>query len=119
MAVKGQIDASIDVGALNEVIVFANSYRQDVITAADTIRKLCQNMLEEESLKGGRGEVIREQFAAIATGCQKLEKSTEHIVRVLNDKLKPAIEALKAGSAANSGESMSNATKKTGVYNKE
>lgn len=119
MAMKGQLDANIDVGALNEVIVFANSYRQDVIEAADKIRHLCQNMLEEESLKGGRGEVIREQFAAIASGCQKLEKSTEHIVRVLNDKLKPAIEALKAGSAAGAADKMSSATKKAGVYNKE
>lgn len=119
MGFKGQLDANIDVGALNEVIVFANAYRQDVLGNAEEIRKLCDNMLEEESLKGGRGEVLREQFANIATGCQKIEKSTEHIVRVLNDKLKPAIEALKAGSASNAADTMASATKKSGVYNKE
>lgn len=119
MGAKGPLNANIDVGALNEIIVYANSYRQDVTAAAEQIRHLCENMEQEESLKGGRGDVIRENFAKIAQGCVKLEKSTEHIVRVLNDKLKPAIDALKKGSAEAAAEKMDAATKKSGVYNKE
>ena len=59
MSTKGPIDARIDVGALNEVIVYANQYRQEVSAKADAIRTVCRKMEDEESLKGGDGDHIR------------------------------------------------------------
>lgn len=119
MSAKGPIDARIDVGALNEVIVYANQYRQEVSSKADAIRTVCRKMEDEESLKGGDGDRIRECFATIAKGCNQLDKSTEKIVSVLNDKLSTAIK-MRHGQTTNAAtDSTTAATKKVGFMNKE
>ena len=119
MSTKGPIDARIDVGALNEVIVYANQYRPEVSAKADAIRTVCRKMEDEESLKGGDGDHIRECFATIAKGCNQLDKSTEKIVAVLNDKLATAI-GMRHGATSNAAsEAVTSANKKVGFMNKE
>jgi hypothetical protein len=115
MANKGLLDTKIDVMALNEIIIFANHYRSEVTERVETIRKLCKQMEEEESLKGGDGDQIRANFEKIASGCNQLDKSTEYIVKVLNDKLGTAIK-MRHGSTTNAAtEAVTQAANKTGV----
>ena len=116
MAGKGPLDAKIDTGALNEVIVFANQYRQDVSDKADQIRHICASMEEGESLKGGDGDVIRENFAKIAIGCNNLDKSTQYIAKVLNERLGNAIEMRHGKAIGSSSDSMDKATQKVGAF---
>lgn len=115
MGAKGPVDTKIDTNALNEVIVFANQYRQDVTDRADTIRKLCRQMEENETLKGGDGEVIRENFMKIAQGCNNLDSSTEKISKVLNDRLGKAIEMYHGKAVGSTAEDAQKAAKKVGV----
>lgn len=119
MAGKGPLDTKIDTGALNEVIVFANQYRIDVSQKAQDIRRICASMEEEESLKGGDGDVIRENFAKIAVGCNNLDKSTQYIAKQLNERLGHAIEMRHGKSVAGSTDSINQATQKQGVFAKE
>lgn len=116
MAGKGPLDAKIDTGALNEVIVFANQYRQDVSEKAEQIRHICATMEEEESLKGGDGDVIRENFGKIAVGCNNLDKSTQFITKILNERLGSAIEMRHGKSLGSSTDSMNKATQKVGAF---
>lgn len=119
MANKGPLDAKIDVGALNEIIVYANQYRQEVTEKTDAIRNLCNQMAENESLSGGDGDVIRDNFAKIATGCSSLDRSTEFIVKTLNDKLGVAIQMRHSSSIGSSTESMDKAASTVGVLKKD
>lgn len=116
MAGKGPLDARIDTGALNETIVFANQYRHDVSDAADQIRRICAMMEEEESLKGGDGDVIRENFAKLAVGCNNLDKSTQYITKVLNDKLASAIQMRHGQTVGSSTETMDKAAQNAGMF---
>lgn len=116
MGNKGPVDTKIDVGALNEVIVFANQYRHEVSAKADEIRTVCRKMEEEESLKGGDGDHIRECFATIAQGCNQLDRSTEKIVSVLNEKLSVAIQ-MRHGQTSNAvSDSTAAAARNVGAY---
>lgn len=115
MAAKGPVDTKIDTNALNELIVFANTYRQDVTERVDSIRKLCRQMEENESLKGGDGDIIRENFVKIAEGCNNLDKSTETIIKVLNDRLGKAIEMYHGNTLGDSEEKAAKASKNVGV----
>lgn len=115
MGTKGNLDTKIDTVALNEVIVFANQYRQEVTDASNEIRSICQNMENEESLQGGDGDVIRENFKAIAQGCNNLDRSTEKIVKVLNDKLSVAINMRHGSTIGDSSDKVTAATKQVGV----
>lgn len=116
MAGKGPMDAKIDTQALNEVIVFANQYRIDVKDQSERVRRICMNMQTEESLSGGDGDVIRDNFMKIAVCCEQLDNSTEYIVKVLNDKLGAAIQLRHGAAIGNSTESMDAAVKNTGVF---
>lgn len=115
MANKGNLDTKIDTSALNEVIVFASTYRQDVTEASNEIRTICQSMENEESLQGGDGDIIRENFRTIAMGCNNLDKSTEKIVKVLNDKLSAAIKMRHGQSVGDSTDKAKSATSRVGV----
>lgn len=116
MAGKGPLDTKIDTGALNEVIVFANQYRIEVSQRAQDIRRICAQMEDEESLKGGDGDVIRENFAKIAAGCNNLDKSTQFIAKQLNERLGHAIEMRHGKSIGSSTESIDKAAQKTGIF---
>ena len=119
MSTKGPIDARIDAGALNEVIIYANQYRQEVSAKADAIRTVCRKMEDEETLKGGDGDHIRECFVTIAKGCNQLDKSTEKIVAVLNDKLATVIGMRHEQTTFHASEAVTAANKKVGFMNKE
>lgn len=115
MGAKGPVNTKIDTNALNEVIVFANQYRQEVTDRVDTIRKLCRQMEDNETLKGGDGEVIRENFMVIAQGCNNLDSSMEKIVKVLNDRLGKAIEMYHGKAVGSTTDDASKASRKVGV----
>lgn len=119
MSTKGPIDARIDAGALNEIIVYANQYRQEVAAKADAIRTVCRKMEDEESLKGGDGDHIRECFVTLAKGCNQLDKSTEKIVAVLNDKLAVVVGMRHEEISKVASEAVTSANKKVGFMNKE
>ena len=110
MANKG-LDVVLDVPAINEIIVFANHYRQGVTASADTIRTLCAQMQDNESLAGGDGEEIRENFKIIGEGCTQLEQSVEKIVTVLNNRLETMLQMNKGKI---SGDSKDTAKKAAG-----
>jgi len=115
MANKGLLDTKIDVQALNEIIIFANRYRSEVTDNVERIRTLCKRMEEEESLKGGDGDQIRANFEKIASGCNQLDKSTEFIVKQLNEKLGVAIKMRHGATTSASTETVAQAANKTGV----
>lgn len=119
MAVKGAVNTSIDVNELSSLIVFARRYAEEVGAASDEIRTLCAGMAEEESLKGGDGEMIREQFAKIGTACASIDKSVQYIVRVLNDKLKTSLQMTHTTASSTSEDAISSASKKAGMFKKE
>lgn len=115
MAGKGPVDVVLDVPAINEIIVFANQYKSDVIEKADRIRTLCNQMSENESLSGGDGEEIKANFLIIANGCNQLDTSVQHIVSVLNSKLEKMIKMNKGATTADSAEAAKKAANQMGV----
>ncbi len=115
MAGKGPVDVVFDLPAVNEIIVFANKYKDDVQTSADEIRTICKQMSENESLSGGDGEEIKANFQQIANGCNHLEKSVETIVKVLNDRLESMIKMGKGTTTANSSDAAKKASSNLGV----
>lgn len=116
---KGELDMVADGPALNEIIVFANQLKQDCAEKAEHIRKVCLSMEDEESLKGGDGDVIRENFKLTATGINKLEGSITYIVGKLNTSLEAVTRMYAGKNTAQSTETAKAASKKTGIFNKE
>ena len=90
MAAKGT-DVRIDIPKLNELIVATSNYRNTIKDKVETIRIICKAMEENETLKGGDGDAIREAFATIGKGCTELNTSAQYIVQKLEDKLSGAI----------------------------
>ncbi len=116
---KGSLDMVVDGPALNEIIVFANQLKTDCCEKAEHIRKICLSMEEEESLSGGDGDVIRENFKKTATGINKLEGSITYIVAKLNTSLESVVKMYAGKNTQAVSEQMDSATKKTGMFNKE
>lgn len=100
MANKGPLDVVLDIPAMNEIIVYANTYKNEVSDAIASIKTLCKQMTDDESLNGGDGEEIKANFQQIAEGCQTMEKSIEGIVKVLNDRLEKMIQMNKGKTTA-------------------
>ena len=119
MGNKGPLDAVLDIPAINEIIVFSNQYKQEVSEKADHIRTVCKQMTENESLNGGDGEAIKASFEDIAKGCNRLEKSVEKIVSVLNNKLDTMIRMNKGTTTATATDAAAAAKRKVGVLAKE
>lgn len=119
MATKGPMNTKIDKNAVNELIVYANQYKQSVSESVEVIRTYCRQMEEEESLKGGDGESIRASFKTIADACNRLETSISYIVTKLNEKLEYMIKLNKGSAAANASESAQKAQRNMGVFKKE
>ncbi len=115
MGNKGPVDVVLDIPAINEIIVFANTYKQEVAEKADTIRTLCKQMSENESLSGGDGEEIKANFQVIANGCNQLEQSVDKIVSVLNNKLGTMLKMNKGTTTAASSDAAKKASKNMGV----
>ena len=115
MGNKGPLDVVLDIPAINEIIVFANQFKQEVSEKADTIRTLCKQMTENESLNGGDGEEIKANFQSIATGCNQLEQSVDKVVSVLNNKLEKMIQMNKGTTTAASSEAAKKASQNMGV----
>lgn len=113
MAKKGKTE--INVEALTEIVMFARSYRTDVEESASEIRRICQTMLDDDSLKGGDGDVIRENFASIAAGCSNIAKSTEKIASILDKQLGKSILMKHGQAIGTSTDSIQRAAKKAGV----
>ena len=120
MSATGNLQSSVNISidAMNELIVATNMYRQEVDKAADEIRLICQQMEDDESLKGGDGDLIRENFKAISVSCRGLHDSTKYIAGVLNGKLSHAIKMMEGRTAAASTEAIQQANAKTGVFKK-
>ena len=119
MGVKGAVNTTIDVNELSSLIVFAKRYSEEVSAASDEIRTLGSGMAQEESLKGGDGEAIREQFAKIGTACSNIDRSVQYIVDTLNEKLKSALQMTKSTASSQSEDAVASAVKKAGVLKKE
>lgn len=120
MSATGNLTSNIklNVDTLNSLIVLTNKYRQDVDKAADEIRLICQQMEDNESLKGGDGDLIRENFKNLSIACKGLYVSTAYIGKALNGRLADTIE--KAAKGKNSGgDAASKAAAKVGVYKKK
>lgn len=113
------LNTKIDIQALNEVIVFANQYRQQVEEQTTIIRTVCLQMEQEESLVGGDGDVIREAFKSIAEGTAKLEASVNYITKQLNTKLGSAIQMRKGTTVGDAQDAMKKANQNMGVLAKE
>lgn len=118
MAATGMSQIKLSTESLDELIVFSNKYRQEVSNSADEIMKICRQMEENEALKGGDGDQIRENFATIAVACKGLNESTTYISKILNDRLKKAIDMTKNRTGASSEEAIKKASSKTGVFKK-
>lgn len=119
MGVKGAVNTTIDVNELSSLIVFAKRYSEEVSAASEEIRTLCRGMAEEESLKGGDGEQLREQFAKIGTAYGEIDKSVQYIVKTLNDKLKSALEMTHTTASSQSEDAINTAAKNAGVFKKQ
>lgn len=119
MAVKGAVDTKLDPNALASLVVFINRYQDEVNTASTEVRTICRKMEDEETLKGGDGEIIRQEFATIASGFVNIENSVHYVVKVLNDKLKSVIDMNKGTTTADSQDQVNSAAKKAGTFKKE
>lgn len=115
MGNKGPINVVLDIPAINEVIVYANQFNQEVGESANTIRTLCNQMTANETLSGGDGEQIKEAFGNIAKGCNSIEKSTAAIVRILNDRLSKMLQMNKGKTTDSAMEAAQKAQKQMGV----
>lgn len=119
MGSKGKLDTIVDAPALQEIIVSANRLRTECSKSADHIRAVCTNMAEEESLKGGDGDVIREAFSNISSGVTNLEKSLTFVTQTLNNSLEKVLKMVAGKSTGAMQEETNKATKKMGIFKKE
>lgn len=119
MAVKGAVDTKIDTGALNEIIVYSNIFSKEVSDFCDQIQQICRKMEEEESLKGGDGDAIRESFVKISKGCHQISNSAKSISKILDTKLSAALGMKKGTYSGNADDAASRAANKAGVVRKE
>lgn len=119
MGTKGPLDVVTDGPAINEIIVFANQYRQEVTEQAERICQLCQQMTDNESLNGGDGEEIKANFKTIASGCKQLEASAKNIVDNLNKNLESIIKMSKGTTTAASTDAAKKAAAGMGVLKKQ
>lgn len=115
MGAKGPLDVVLDIPAINEIIVFANQFKQEVNEHSSAIRNLCKQMTDDESLNGGDGEIIKANFKVIADGCTQLENSIEKIVTILNQRLEKLIQMNKGKTTADSTEAASKAAKNMNI----
>lgn len=119
MGYKGPLDVVTDGPAINEIIVFANQYRQEVSEQTDLICNICQGMTDNEALNGGDGEEIKANFKTIASGCKQLESSVKNIVDNLNKNLESIIKMSKGTTTAASTDAAKKAAAGMGVLKKE
>lgn len=119
MSNKGPLDVVVDAPAVNEIIVFANQYRQEAIEKTDLIIDICRKMTEDESLNGGDGELIKANFQTIASGSTKLAQSIKAIVDGLNQNLESIIKMKKGTTIGDSSEKAKAAANNMGVLKKE
>lgn len=119
MANKGPLDVVTDGPAINEIIVFANQYRQDILENCQIIQDECKKCTEDDSLNGGDGEEIKANFMVIASGCRKLEESVKSIVDNLNKNLEVIIKMSKGTTLGSSTESAKKAAAGMNVMKKE
>lgn len=115
MAVKGELNTTVDIPALNELAVAAKGYSMEVNDRIDLITTLCTQMQDEKSLEGGDGDNIRANFMEIAKGCQILADSLKKIDRVLNEKLAVALKSQKGLTTQQSDESAKKAAAGMGI----
>ena len=87
MGAKGSTDTKLDSAALNEIVVYSNVYSREVGQQSTEIQTICRKMEDDESLKGGDGEGIRQNFELIAKGAKHMSASAAEISKILDDKL--------------------------------
>lgn len=110
---------NINPAAINQVIVFANQYRQGILESIDTIEGVCAQMTNDDTLNGGDGEEIKQGFMTIAAGCKNLEKSIKTVIDGFNQSLVKVLDMLSGKSIGDSTDTAKKAANQMGVLNKE
>lgn len=113
------LDTTVDTAVLNGLIVSGNMFCKDTLEISDSISTIARKMEDDESLKGGDGDQIRESFSQIAVGAKNVSKSAKQITHVLNDKLDKALKAKQGRFGADSSSQAKTATAKAGIQKKE
>lgn len=118
MAQKGPA-LNMNPAALEAIIVATNRTKAVIGEESENIDHVCTNMEQEESLKGGGGDDIREKFAEISDGTKKIKASLEKAVKNLNDSLEKLIPLLKAQVDDETASRVKSQVGKAGVYKKD
>lgn len=114
---KGQIKVNND--SVSAIVVASRAYKGDVDTGILEIKRLCQQLLDNESLKGGDGELIREAARTLADRTQNLAKSADEIWKKLDKLVVLIAEAQGGRTAGNLHETVNKAGKNIGIYKKD
>lgn len=119
MAQKGAVNTNIDFDAINAVILAAGKYKNVAESVTTEIRKIADQMRDEESLIGGNGEVIRDCFVEIGQGAYEVEMSLQQLIKLVDIALGKAMRSTESNVTNNAADEAANAAKNAGVYKKE
>lgn len=119
MAQKGSVNTNVDFEAINAVILAAGKYQSRAEDITNEIRKICEQMKNDETLVGNNGDIIRECFASIGKGAQDVQESLHKLVNITDKALGRALKAAQTQHTAEAEEAATAAAKNTGVYGKE
>ena len=87
MANMGEVKSTFDGDGLSIIIVKTLEYKFYVEEKVTQIKACCKTMTENESLKGGRGDVIVEAFEELAKAADSVVEQLERFGKKLDAQL--------------------------------
>lgn len=117
MSQKGPV--KYDKDSIVNVVVATRATTSEVRADAERGKKLCTDLLEDESLKGADGEVIREALSSYMDTFTNLSNSCDRVAKIVDGKLEKADAVSGRKLAGNIDEEAAKVGKKVGSFNKQ
>lgn len=117
MSQKGPV--KYDKDSIVSVIVATKATTAEIRENIERGRKLCTSLLEDESLKGADGDVIREALNGFMSTFSNLSSSCERVAAIVDKKLEKAEAVSGRKLAGNLDEEAKAAGKNLGAFNKQ
>lgn len=105
-----------DEGQCELIIVAMKSYIETLQNTAETITKICNDMLESGSLAGNQGEGFRDAYKEISKGINNLRDSMKAQVDQFDAQLSGIVAIARGGTAQDAQEAMKKAAQGQGLF---
>lgn len=102
-----------------QIVVAMNSYVETLDESSKAVIKICNDMLENESLNGNQGTEFREAYRQIADGMTNLQNSVHDAAKTFDCMMSAIAAFARSGSAAEAKEAMKKAAAGQGLMGKK